>query len=96
MSVTPEFYTEQFNSVALLAQGSGTLNIKTIASNSPGATIDFSSPNTTGTFNVASAYKSDIRLNGRFLSYRIDDGTSTSTSWSITGMQIAVQEGGTR
>tara|TARA_R100000963_G_C4645957_1_gene110449 strand:- start:2273 stop:4429 length:2157 start_codon:yes stop_codon:yes gene_type:complete len=96
MSMTPEFYTEQFHSVALLAQGTGTLNVKTISSNIPAATIDFSSPTTTGTFAIATAYKSDIRLNGRFLSYRIDDGTSTATAWNLAGLQIEVEEGGTR
>ena len=96
MSMTPEFYTEQFHSVALLAQGTGTLNVKTIPSNIPAATIDFSSPTTTGTFAIATAYKSDIRLNGRFLSYRIDDGASTTTSWNLAGLQIEVEEGGTR
>ena len=96
MSMTPEFYTEQFHSVALLAQGTGTLNVKTIPSNIPAATIDFSSPTTTGTFAIATTYKSDIRLNGRFLSYRIDDGASTTTSWNLAGLQIEVEEGGTR
>jgi len=96
LSVTPEFYTESFKSIALLTQGTGTLNVKTIASNSPGATIDFTSPTVTGTFNVASSYKSDSRLNGRFVSYRIDDGTTTSTSWNLAGIQIEVQDGGTR
>ena len=96
MSVTPEFYTEQFNSIALLTQGTGTLNVKTISSNSPGATIDFNNPNVTGTFNVASSYKSDSRLNGRFISYRLDDGTTTTTSWNLAGIQIEVQDGGTR
>ncbi len=96
LSVTPEFYTEAFSSIALLTQGTGTLNVKTIASNSPGAAIDFTSPTVTGTFNVASSYKSDSRLNGRFVSYRIDDGTTTTTSWNLSGIQIEVQDGGTR
>ena len=96
LSVTPEFYKEQFSSIALLTQGTGTLNVKTIASNSPGAAIDFTSPTVTGTFNVASSYKSDSRLNGRFVSYRIDDGTTTTTSWNLSGIQIEVQDGGTR
>ena len=96
LSVTPEFYTEQFSSIALLTQGTGTLNVKTIATNSPGAAIDFTSPTVTGTFNVASSYKSDSRLNGRFVSYRIDDGTTTTTSWNLSGIQIEVQDGGTR
>lgn len=96
ISMTPEFFTEQFHSIALLAQGAGTLNVKTISSNAPASTINFASPTVTGTFAIATAYKSDARLNGRFLSYRIDDGTNTSTSWSLSGIQIEVQEGGTR
>lgn len=96
LSITPEFYTESFQSIALLTQGTGTLNVKTVSSNSPGATINFASPNVTGTFNVATSYKSDARLNGRFVSYRIDDGTATSTSWNLSGIQIEVQDGGTR
>ena len=96
LSITPEFYTESFKSIALLTQGTGTLNVKTISSNSPGATINFASPNVTGTFNVATSYKSDARLNGRFVSYRIDDGAATSTSWNLSGIQIEVQDGGTR
>ena len=96
LSITPEFYTESFKSIALLTQGTGTLNVKTISSNSPGAAINFASPNVTGTFNVASSYKSDSRLNGRFVSYRIDDGAATSTSWNLSGIQIEVQDGGTR
>ena len=96
LSITPEFYTESFQSIALLTQGTGTLNVKTVSSNSPGATVNFASPNVTGTFNVATSYKSDARLNGRFVSYRIDDGTATSTSWNLSGIQIEVQDGGTR
>ena len=96
LSITPEFYTESFKSIALLTQGTGTLNVKTISTNSPGAAINFASPNVTGTFNVATSYKSDARLNGRFVSYRIDDGAATSTSWNLSGIQIEVQDGGTR
>ena len=96
LSITPEFYTESFKSIALLTQGTGTLNVKTISTNSPGAAINFASPNVTGTFNVATSYKSDARLNGRFVSYRIDDGAATSTSWNLSGIQIEVADGGTR
>ena len=102
MSVTPEFYTEQFNSMALLTQqpssasASNTLKVKTVASNAPSANIDFSSPDKEGTFTIATGYKSDVRLNGRFISYRIDDSSGVSTKWSLTGMQVTVQEGGTR
>ena len=104
LSITPEFYTEQFSSIALLTQNesqAATLNVKTISSNSPGATINFASPTVTGTFNTSTSYKSDARLNGRFVSYRIDDsneatGVYTTTSWNLSGIQIEVQDGGTR
>jgi len=97
LSATPEFKTEQFNSVALLTQGSGTLNIKAISSNAPAAMpTNFNSPDSSGTFTIATDYKNDLRLSGRFISYRIDDGAATSTEWSLTGLQLAVQEGGTR
>tara|TARA_A100001035_G_scaffold95419_2_gene74874 strand:- start:3289 stop:5397 length:2109 start_codon:yes stop_codon:yes gene_type:complete len=99
LSITPEFYTESFKSIALLTQDDGsaaTLNVKTISSNSPGAAINFASPNVTGTFNTSTSYKSDSRLNGRFISYRIDDGAATSVSWNLSGIQIEVQDGGTR
>ena len=101
LSITPEFYTESFKSIALLTQGTGTLNVKTISTNSPGAAINFASPNVTGTFNTSTSYKSDVRLNGRFISYRIDDsnestGVYTTVSWNLSGIQIEVQDGGTR
>lgn len=99
LSITPEFYTESFKSIALLTQDDGsaaTLNVKTISTNSPGAAINFASPNVTGTFNTSTSYKSDARLNGRFISYRIDDGAATSLSWNLSGIQIEVQDGGTR
>ena len=99
LSITPEFYTESFKSIALLTQDDGsaaTLNVKTISTNSPGAAINFASPNVTGTFNTSTSYKSDARLNGRFISYRIDDGAATSVSWNLSGIQIEVQDGGTR
>ena len=100
LSITPEFYTEAFNSIALLTQDDGsaaTLNVKTLSTNTPGATIDFTSSSTkTNTFNTSTSYKSDARLNGRFISYRIDDSAATSTSWNLSGIQIEVQDGGTR
>ena len=100
LSITPEFYTESFKSIALLTQDDGsaaTLNVKTLSTNAPGATIDFTSSSTkTNTFNTSTSYKSDARLNGRFISYRIDDGAATSVSWSLSGIQIEIQDGGTR
>ena len=96
LSVTPEFYTEQFNSIALLTQGSGTLNVRTTGSNYPATQPNLASPTVNGSFPIASSYKSDLRIQGRFISYKIDDSAGVNTKWSITGMQITVQEGGPR
>ena len=96
LSVTPEFYTEQFNSLALLTQGSGTLNVRTTGSNYPATQPDLASPTVNGSFPIANSYKSDLRIQGRFISYKVDDSSGVNTKWSITGMQITVQEGGPR
>lgn len=96
LSVTPEFYTEQFNSLALLTQGSGTLNVRTTGSNYPATQPNLASPTVNGSFPIANSYKSDLRIQGRFISYKIDDSAGVNTKWSITGMQITVQEGGPR
>ena len=54
-------------------------------------------------FVVASNYKTDVRLFGRFLNYRIDDAQSANATtaannkaWSISGLQLDVKKGGTR
>ena len=53
-------------------------------------------------FAVASNYKMDIRLFGRFINYRIDDASADATTalnnkaWSISGLQLDVKKGGTR
>jgi len=99
LSVTPEFYTEQFNSIALLTQGTGTLNVKTTGSNYPATQPDLTVANNitvNGSFPIIDSYKSDLRIQGRFISYRVDDSAGINTKWSITGMQITVQEGGPR
>ncbi len=126
LSITPEFYTESFNSIALLVQGQGILRVTSVSSNAPGSSkdIDFNavistsvkkgvlriSSNDTLNNKVGPEYKSDSRINGRFISYKIDDAnpatntdgnftnnnSSTSTSWNLSGLQIEVQDGGTR
>ena len=53
-------------------------------------------------FKVASNYKSDVRITGRFLNYRVDDAnTDASTyvstneyNWRISGFQMAINKGG--
>ena len=52
-------------------------------------------------FVVASDYKIDLRIFGRFLNYRIDDGSLTNTAandkaWDISGIQLDISKGGDR
>jgi len=54
-------------------------------------------------FVVASNYKTDMRLFGRFLNYRVDDAQSANAAtannnkaWNISGLQLDVKKGGTR
>jgi hypothetical protein len=59
----------------------------------------------TNSFTVASDYKVDLRLFGRFLNYRIDDAANSLASgytgsnirgWNISGLQLGVSTGGSR
>lgn len=59
----------------------------------------------TNSYTVASDYKVDLRLFGRFLNYRIDDAAASLASgyvgtningWNISGLQLGVSIGGTR
>ena len=55
-------------------------------------------------FTVASNYKSDIRITGRLLNYRIDDANADASNyvstneyqWNISGLQIGINKGGKR
>jgi len=108
LSVTPEFYTEQFNTIALLSQqeptdntnnNTSTLKIKTEVSNYPADQPNLDSGASTileSSFKIFGSYKSDLRRQGRFLHYKIDDSNNTNKKWSISGIQLAVQDGGTR
>jgi len=108
LSVTPEFYTEQFNNIALLTQqessnntdgNTSTLKIKTQVSNYPADQPNLNSGANTileSSFKIFGSYKSDLRRQGRFLHYRVDDSTNTNKKWSISGIQSSVQDGGIR
>jgi len=60
---------------------------------------------TVNDFTVADSYKTDVRITGRFLNYRVDDAnadtssnyTSTNTNaWKISGFQLGVNKGGVK
>jgi hypothetical protein len=50
-------------------------------------------------FEIASSYKVDLRVLGRFINYRIDDANADNTvannkAWNISGLQLTVSKGG--
>ena len=50
-------------------------------------------------FTVASSYKVDLRVLGRFINYRVDDAdasnaSSNNKSWNVSGLQLTVSKGG--
>jgi len=60
---------------------------------------------TVNSFEVGSAYKSDVHITGRFLNYRIDDANADTSSgyagtntkaWNISGLQLGVSKGGAK
>ena len=60
---------------------------------------------TVNDFVVGSSYKSDLRITGRFLNYRIDDAAASTAAgyagsnvraWNVSGLQLRVSKGGTR
>ena len=100
LPLTPEFNTEQVQSVALWADG-GTvvtfrqpeqynqLDIRVSVSDHPGDRIDLSDRtmvDTANIFPISEEYKSDLRVHGRFSNIRItDDIPSAMFTTSING-----------
>ena len=92
-----------------------TLQVRARATNNPGqkAFLTVAEDNTQSDakanklvvngFSVASDYKTDARMFGRFLNYRIDDAQTANAltannnkAWNISGLQLDVKKGGTR
>ena len=94
-----------------------TLQLRARATNSPGelAYLTTAEDNTqtdarrnkltVNDFVVGSSYKSDLRITGRFLNYRIDDAAASTDAgytgsnvraWNVSGLQLRVSKGGTR
>jgi hypothetical protein len=60
---------------------------------------------TVNDFVVSSSYKTDLRITGRFLNYRIDDAAASTASgytgsntraWNVSGLQLRVSKGGAK
>ncbi len=93
LALTPEFDTETLVSMALLADGTATLNVTAEGTNTPGNEME--SLTNSFTFDISDDYKTDIRVHGRFLNYRIADDIP-GTDWRLTGLQFDIGKGGQR
>jgi len=84
-----------------------TLHIRTRGTNASGteSLLTNTEPNDakliTNSFVVATDYKVDARVQGRFINYRIDDAAldyspANDREWHISGLQLEILKGGTR
>ena len=100
---SPEFDTEYLTSVSLWAYKDIpefiNLDLRFRNTDNPGQPIDLSSNTSTSKdvkFIIGDDYKADVRLSGRFMSFRVTDNASVSDLWGITGMQFTINKGGRR
>ena len=112
LALTPEFDTEQLQSIALWADG-GTpesfggmlvqalLDIKAYGTNNPGQTqglfdVNLVPDGLPNSFQIGQDYKIDMRIHGRFINLRISDMQNQEVAWAVSGIQADIKKGGTR
>jgi len=105
LDIRPMFGTEYISGIGLYAQSSLpiTLALKVNQKNNPSDATDFNNDpeyyfysntlNETG--ESISDYKTDIRINGRFMGYKISDKNATS-DWTLSGMMVNTGKAGRR
>lgn len=100
---SPEFDTEYLTSAALWAfkdvPTTINLDLRFRNTDQPGEPIDLTSNQTASKdveFVIGDDYKADVRLSGRFMSFRITDNDEVSELWGITGVQFTINKGGRR
>lgn len=101
--MTPEFDVETLTSVALWVSKETPndieLKLKFRGTDNPAEVIDLtgnSGAPLEAPFIIGKDYKSDVRITGRLISFRITDNDAVSDKWSIVGMQLAINKGGRR
>ena len=105
--MVPEFDVETLTSIALHAGKDSTddvdLRIRFRTTDKPGSNLTsaLTSNGATGNsenpkFTIGTNYKTDIRLAGRLIHYRITDETLSDENWKISGIQLEVKKGGRR
>ena len=92
VAFTPEFDTETLASMAMFTGGTGSLSVQLAGTNTVG---EPTTDTQTFSFDIIDDYKTDVRTQGRFLSYKITDDASTNF-WELSGMQFSIMKGGRR
>ena len=91
-SMSPEFDTETIASLAIIADGTGSIDVTSAGSKFPGdLTVALAS---SGSFDVNNNYKQDIRTQGRFMNFRLAHATTGNVT--ISGIQLEIMQGGRR
>ena len=106
--MSPEFDVESLASVALWVSkdisDDITLRLRFRATNAPGASLASNPLTANGAagnsenplFIIGKDYKTDARLTGRLLNFRITDESNVGENWRLSGIQIDVRKGGSR
>ena len=106
IELRPVFDTESLKAFGMYIQSDNpvTLTLKVNQKNNPSDPTDFTndtvyyfhSNTTDGQGNSISDYKSDVRINGRFMGYRVSDGQSNTNSWKLSSVVVETAKAGRR
>lgn len=103
--LTPEFDVEYISSMALWINKDNriaapfdvnvTLGTVDVLSTNP-SWSDMETAGKTGQFTLGEDYKIDVRSNGRFMNFKIDDKSTFDRNWILSGIQLELGKGGAR
>lgn len=106
LELRPVIDTEYIRSFALYVQSDDpvTLNFKVNQKDNPSDLTDFTNDkeyyflsNTVDNLgNSTSDYKADVRVNGRFIGYRITDGNNNNNGWTLSSIIVEAGKAGVR
>lgn len=101
IELRPVLDTEYLKSFSMYIQSDSavTLQLKVNQKNDPSTATDFTNDtayNFISNDGDSSDYKADIRVNGRFMGYRVSDGTSNSVGWKLSGVAVEAGKAGRR
>lgn len=106
IELRPVFNTEYLKAFGMYIQSDNPvkLTLKINQKSNPSDATDFSndtayefySNTVNGSGESISDYKADVRINGRFMGYRISDGTSNENQWLLSSVVVETAKAGRR